>query len=370
MMCVLALYVNAQDLLAFHIVGGVKYMKGDRMVPLVMNTRVPANTIISIPLNGKAEFVDESNSRRITISSPGNGAINTIAKEQGNSIISLTGRYIEYVKRQMTNKALTSKQRYTDFATVTRQFNVNGIEKGIDGEDKISNKEQNSSETFRDKCNAQYNFFIRQPWKLYNASLDIQTDDLNTTDELLHNVKSQIFDVEDMKEASSVKGDMYFNKMPIIFRDVESEVRIDESLRFNLGNINPDRIADALTYLSSKQFDKLLYDCLDIRRLRELDDMGYLMFSKTVSDQFCGEGSSEASLLCGWLLCQSGYKIRYAYDTNNHLYLFIACKKTFNDISCHFKIDGVSFYSLENTPHELFFSQAAFEKETVMSSNF
>ena len=403
--------VLAQGLLAFHVVGDVKYKKGTAMVPLVMNAHLPASTVISIPAGGKVEFLDEANSRRISLTKAGNGSITAMSKEQGNSVSKIAVRYLAYVKKQMTYDQLVSAQRYTDFATVTRE-KVETKDENKDpfraAFDDFKIQTQKNFDTFRDKCNKEYTDFVRQIWKEYKGEpyVPVPKDNMvrpETSDDTLSTGRLAIFDkivklfkpkknaeqekveeevkkemaepqpqpIEEIKEVAAVtpvqKQEQQFESMPVTLYGTEFTVRLGESQRINLGKINPSRVADALDYLSSKKYDNLLYDCLKIRKDNNLCDWAYLELLKTISDQFCGAGTSESALLCGWLYYQSGYKIRFAYDEDRHLYLLVASKHFLYGQKYPFVIEDDRYFPITEVPRNLYICQAKFPKSRTLS---
>lgn len=76
-----------------------------------------------------------------------------------------------------------------------------------------------------------------------------------------------------------------------------NSVHLDETKRFNIGEINPNRIADILLYLSGLTYDNLVCDCLALRDNHQLCDWAYLLMLKGITDQFCGTDTNESALL-------------------------------------------------------------------------
>lgn len=120
--CLVCAQAYGQSLLVYHVVGQVSYRVNGVSKPLVMNTKVTAQTSITVPYGGKVELLNEQSKQRVTIKQPGQGTIKQLSAARGNSVSQLSGKYIAYVKKQLGNKNLVSQKRYTDFVTVTREL--------------------------------------------------------------------------------------------------------------------------------------------------------------------------------------------------------------------------------------------------------
>ena len=175
------LTAHAQSLLTYHVVGDVKLYVQGKAVPLTMNRQITMQSEVNIPYGGKLELLDEKQAKRITLKSPGRGTVEKLARQGNNTVASLSASYVGYVKKQMTNKGLTSKQRYTDFATVTRAIDsVAETKPAPTAQNKPQNslasrfgkfkqQQQTKFENFRDKCNRQYAEFVRKAWEKFGA---------------------------------------------------------------------------------------------------------------------------------------------------------------------------------------------------------
>lgn len=396
----LSVQVQGQSLLVYHVVGKVMYNAKGAMKPLVMNTPVTANTSISVPYGGKVELLDEKSRKRIIIKKPGRGSIAQLSASEGNSVSELSVKYVAYVKKQLTNKGLTSRERYSDFATVTRKVDSLEVEpkKAEDPMMARFNKFKKSTQakflSYRQECNRKYTDFVRKAWAKIGVEPPIEKpvepkvqpvvydDTVSTSRFLFFGRKKKKADVverdtlparakqpqpiEEVKQVAQSAQEREYGSMPFIFYGNEYTVRLDETKRLNLGEITPDRIADVLLHLSGQEYDNLLYDCLALRKQHNLCDWAYLLMLKEVADQFCGADTNESIVLLGYLYCQSGYKVRYAYDEDKHLYLLVACDYViFGKAS--YTIAGERFYPLEEVNKDLIICTAKFPNEKVLS---
>jgi len=214
MFCALSFPAVAQNLLVYHVVGDVKYVRDGVSYELTMNMTVQQTTELNIPYEGKVEIVDTDNHRRIILDKPGKGTFKALSSASGANVTEVNQRYIEYVKKQMTNTALTMQKRYTDFATVTRQiatFDAQNAkkegqkakEKSDDDDDffdsdedffgntddifkRDPNKGMNEDyndfkkkiyadyEAFRKRINEEYVQQVRKPWKETEAATAVE----------------------------------------------------------------------------------------------------------------------------------------------------------------------------------------------------
>lgn len=73
--CLVCAQAYGQSLLVYHVVGQVSYRVNGVSKPLVMNTKVTAQTSITVPYGGKVELLNEQSKQRVTIKQPGQGTI-------------------------------------------------------------------------------------------------------------------------------------------------------------------------------------------------------------------------------------------------------------------------------------------------------
>ena len=418
-----AIGLTAQNLQTYHVVGDVTYMKDGSSQPLVMQTIVTPSTVVNVPYGGKLELIDPTNSKRITISQPGKGTVEVLSKAEGNTVANVSERYVAYVKNQMTNKGLTAQKRYTDFATVTR-----AVEQYVEENQKpktfadrfneFKDRTRKEYDEFRRKNNETYANFVRQAWQKIGAQPPIEVkhreelkpvvyNDTTTTDRLrifgakergvekvVRFQKEELEVLRDKKQPkpatpekkltlpSQKEPDIPIEKvevpepmqqyatMPVDFYGQELSVHIDETKRLHLGAITPDNVADILQkQLSTKYYDNLLIDCLNIRSKLKLCDWAYMLLLEKVAEEFCGENTNEAELMLGYLLYQSGYKVKFATDNDNRLYLLMACQHIILKRG-YYVIDNDKYYlrnAADDYSKALYICPASFPQEKALS---
>ena len=77
--CLVCAQAYGQSLLVYHVVGQVSYRVNGVSKPLVMNTKVTAQTSITVPYGGKVELLNEQSKQRVTIKQPGQGTIKQLS---------------------------------------------------------------------------------------------------------------------------------------------------------------------------------------------------------------------------------------------------------------------------------------------------
>jgi len=143
------------------------------------------------------------------------------------------------------------------------------------------------------------------------------------------------------------------------------QVRLNESCRFKLNGVSENSVADAIESLSDIKYDNMLFDCLKIRKENKLSDWAYFQTLEAMTNEFCGKGSNEATLLMGYILSQSGYKVRLGRD-NQKLVLLTASHHTiYNKVA--YRLDGETFYLLEGGVETLSICRASLPNETSIS---
>ena len=81
--CLVCAQAYGQSLLVYHVVGQVSYRVNGVSKPLVMNTKVTAQTSITVPYGGKVELLNEQSKQRVTIKQPGQGTIKQLSAARG-----------------------------------------------------------------------------------------------------------------------------------------------------------------------------------------------------------------------------------------------------------------------------------------------
>lgn len=131
-----------------------------------------------------------------------------------------------------------------------------------------------------------------------------------------------------------------------------------------LRGVNEKEIARVWNVLADGRCDRLLSECLSIRKKYRLSDWAYLMTLYSLSKTMYTT-PNEANLLTAYLYSQSGYKMRLA-TANSRVYLLYASNHVIYNKS-FWTIDGSRYYPLDCYDKSLYISQASFPNEKALS---
>ncbi|MDO4801443.1 MAG: transglutaminase-like domain-containing protein [Prevotellaceae bacterium] len=409
---------SSQELIVAYAGGGVTRTLKSEKLPVRTNDKVSYSDFVTIEYGGKLDLLDVKNSKRIILKSPGAGKLSVLALSDKNNVAELTKSYMVYMEKQLTNRGLFSKQRQSDFATVTRSIQIeeDKSDKKLTFEERIEKKYREFYEhtnkkfyAFRDECNQKYADFLRKAWTPTNASepvkmpkerdrhpSELTADTLHTDAAFFESIgkfikkiikrdkneieaqSSTAKPIEGIKEIKpedlQIKDKDILTyeygedaRMPFSYFGTEFSVRLDETKRLNIGELTKDNVADAFVKISKERMlDNLLMDCLAIKDSLNLCDWGYLQLLDIICNQFCGEGTNESALLMGYLYGQSGYKLKYAMDGEHNLYVLVASKHSFYDKSRYWVIDDW-YYPTNDVKYELEICPGKFENEQGLS---
>ena len=202
---------------------------------------------------------------------------------------------------------------------------------------------------FRNKCNKDYAEFLRQAWQSYEQGPIIPLPE----EEPLPPVVMPEEDIENpidyrplpidtvvtpIKEEPQPKpiAPIYENATPLentvsfVFFGTEGKVRVPQmtnALSAINSRITEEQVAQEWESLSNGDYDNLVRDCLEMRIRFKLSDWAYLLMLRELSEKYCGGHNNAATLLMGWIYCQTGYQMRFGMD-NKTLYLLAELKTT------------------------------------------
>ena len=455
-LCLMPVMAVAQNLLVYHVVGDATYVNNGRNEPLAMNMSIAPSTVINIPYEGKVELLDITEKNRITLSTPGRGSVTTMISDSRNIQNRVNERYIEYVKKQMTNTDLVSLKRFTDFATVTRAVAKSDDNDGVvnakdddhdaffDGDDddffgddddwdlkgdyeRYREKAIKNFEAYRQQAYRDYAEAVKQAWKEFDANppvpepklrevepvirdAPVETDKWKVLEKVekvarnvIHFAKNEIERMLGKRQPVPLRPDMpdepddaditefpdsvvenygieeqtvpeeqvAFSDFAFTYYGTEMSVRLDESKRLFLKKVTPTNVGELLgDQLCTKYYNNTLIDCLDLRQKYNLSDWAYLQLLDTIATNFCGKGTDEAVLFTGFLLSQSGYKMKFASnpDDGDRLCLLIGSKHSiYNYNSLSDNDDYYYCYPLTNRVSRLSLCQANLPKTQSLS---
>lgn len=203
--------------------------------------------------------------------------------------------------------------------------------------------------SFRDKVNNEYAEFLARPWTKIPSSEPLKRppmpepgpficppdDETDVTEPVpvtvIEMVPSPVPAPRPQPiEPLIVNPDEALKKLRFDFYGTPVEIPQPEMNSLSLlGHSNED-FANAWRKLSSSSFTPLLKGCLDVREELKLPDWHYLLLADKVASLLSGNNQNLKTLLTGFLLNQSGYDVRFAFDyINNRLHLLFNSSGTF-----------------------------------------
>ena len=249
----------------------------------------------------------------------------------------------------------------------------------------FSANQQTKYDAYRSELNEQYARFMAESWERMTAmpaeeveeavvvSPVVYEDTMTSSDAILDFIPI-LFNRNVIKIPDSVPRAEPI--APIQARSIAQEVvsvayygtlvsipfPINEA--WEIGAISERQLSKLWTRLSSSQYDITIRGALDVREGLDLCDWGYMQVLQSICAKRYGK-TNEAVLMQAWLMAQSGYKIRLAYD-DDRLYMLVASEYCILSMF-YFVIDGDKFYPIDCTTRELAICKASFEAEEKLS---
>ena len=160
------------------------------------------------------------------------------------------------------------------------------------------------------------------------------------------------------------KEEIEVERVSVSFYGTLVSVGFPMSDGLKLQEITEKHLADTWTSLSDEKYDITIDNALSVRKNLALCDWAYIEMLGAVSEKRYGK-TNEAVIMQGYLLSQSGYKIRLAYE-GSQLYLLVASQYNILSMS-YFMIGGTKFYPLNCNTKKLHICEASFDKEKSIS---
>ena len=143
-------------------------------------------------------------------------------------------------------------------------------------------------------------------------------------------------------------------------------VRWGKAAQFKLKGNDEKAFAAAYRELTSADYNDLLADCIKLRKENNLCDWAYYKMLESLAEAACGKGTNEAVFLQGVLFSQSGYQMRFAFDSQHKLHLLSRIEGFAYNYN-YFVSDGQIFFLLDGSKEKsLHICEAKFDKEQEM----
>lgn len=414
----MACAVYAQKLIVYSLMGKVEDVTTSNAKPVQLRDALSTNTVLNIPYHGCVVLYDTQESRQFTLKTPGRATIKDMMTNPQNSVRTLTGHYVSFIKKQISNGGQVLLRNCSDPATVTRNLMIASLDEneelllcGTDGfsDKQNANKGQKEDpfkkdfqtwrkemlqdyQNFRKKVLQDYADFVRGHWeqKKLLPKEDKPQDEKIEPIVIDENGGKTIVPNFDNKD-NEKKQEPVISVLPLpqplptpepvipikdnknvkmkthsfTFFGTDMKVRWPDDGAFHLDGFSEDAIANAVALLSDDKYENMLYDCLKLRDTHHLGDWAYYLMLKELSSSLCGKDSNEATLLHAILFAQSGYKLRLA-KTGTKLLMLVATQFHLYGYS-YYILDGHNYYLLNGDYDEVEICQAQFPKEQEMS---
>ena len=207
-------------------------------------------------------------------------------------------------------------------------------------------------------------FNWRNAWKEFEAWNKEKDYRLNSEDPLLD---PEVEPTPQPKPISPIREvpepvTNYFN---YTFFGTVCQVRLGEEHQFILDDCEEGTLAEAWEWLSGKDFDNVLRDCLELRIRLKLSDWAYLLMLQELSQSFLGKDTNEATLLMAYLFGQSGYEMRLA-EAKGRLYLLFGSRYAIYE-RAYWQIGDAFYYPLDCKEETIRICRAGLPNEQPLS---
>jgi len=220
-----------------------------------------------------------------------------------------------------------------DFESFRKQLN--------DDYDVFVQRTKTAYDSFRDSVNAQYAEFMRNPWKAVETVKPVEPPvhketppDVVPDNETPRPVKPRRIKIEvqvttpppvpqpqPVEPIRPVPAPTTLPDVQFQFYGTAMKVRGVDLDGFTLRGNNEKAFAEGWKTLSCGTTNNLINDCLSVRETYSLSDWAYIRFLDRLAARLKGQNANERTLLQGFLLTQSGYKVRFCRDEQGTLHL-------------------------------------------------
>lgn len=142
-------------------------------------------------------------------------------------------------------------------------------------------------------------------------------------------------------------GEQQENSLTINLYGTEFQVRKPDLMGFKISGKEGKDFAKAWLYLNNERTNNLIYDCLNLRKEKNLCDWAYLQILQKISEEVTNNDKNASALLTGFLFNQSGYKMRFALDEKKQLHLCVNTTGIMYDTPL-IVLNGERYYFIDN----------------------
>lgn len=321
-----------------------------------------------------------------------------INDKKNTTVVELTTRYLKFIQTSVFSKGgVAALTHNSDPATVTRDVErvlLDSLERfatlppssadsqqpkrlGSPFQQEFDEARKDYRETFdnfRRQCAAEYANFARLAWEEMGITpptplpaeppftpveapaqtTPLQERSLNVLSVVQPTAAApEAAIVEYVTETLPTHDNCGVDPLAFTLFDTEFTLRYPRALssKLKMREITENHVADIIDVLLLKDYDNLLYDCLQARRNYNLCDWAYYQFLRQVGRLVCPSSEECAVLVTAFLYAGSGYNMRLAI-IDGHLRMFAATPHTIYGCNV-LNIEGQQYSELEPTPAAL-----------------
>lgn len=151
------------------------------------------------------------------------------------------------------------------------------------------------------------------------------------------------------------------NTLTVMYQGTSFSFRVP-TRRIALHHTDGDALAKAWEFISTDEYDNLLYDCVNNKDNFRLCDWAYFELIEILCKKMYGD-SNEATFLQAYILAQTGYAMRLAKDNaSDRLHVLVGSNYQIYERR-YFRLNGTNFYPLVPSQTDLYICSGYFENE-------
>lgn len=238
------------------------------------------------------------------------------------------------------------------------------LKKAASDYDAFRDESQAGYEDFRAKANKEMADFMARPWEFHNskppvpappdpspAPVIIPDDDpYDINDNPVTIVIDTVVTVPDVVPQPKpvvpiIRDDIKLPPVDFAFYGTPVKVSAADLSAWKPAGSSERDLARAFRELTSLPTNNMIDDCLKMRSRLSLPDWAYIVAVQGLAARLKPSDPNAQSLLVGFILSQSGYKMRYALDNSGLLHVLFAVDGWIYD-RAYYYLDGARYYQL------------------------
>lgn len=244
-------------------------------------------------------------------------------------------------------------------------------------------------EAYREKCNREFAEFLSERWEQF----DVEKPVVNEKPEPPEPVYAPVEDVTEDKPSVEVPvADIVDNKIPEYNKPVNFPIDVPvednnaeqaenplysisfygekpgfsydkNTMKLSLKGIDEKNVSSAWTFLSSKDYDMVIHECLSFAKEYKLDDWGLFRLVGNFAEDTHGKETDESYVVMAYMMSQLGYDARI-YRMGNRLGVMIPVGPDIAERP-YLELSGRSYYTFGPSGSEgIYTYNSAFEGAT------